>query len=81
MRIATAAPAADDGDDEFPPRQRSGVDALRAMIVEVLQARFGSPIPAEIVEHLDSTNDVEALKRIAIRAMRVANIDDLLGKG
>ncbi len=80
MRIATAAPAADDWDDDEP---RRGADsaarseaAMRELLEAMVTAKFGLP-PTDISARLQSLT-AEELKSLSVSLLTAASWDELL---
>ena len=76
MRIATAAPAADDGDDDKPGRRQRATEVLRRVLLDMATAKFGDrPVGAR--SRLSELSRREIL-RLVVRLGDVTSWEEFL---
>ena len=80
MRIATAAPAADDGDDDLPGRRDASAAnrdvATRAFLLRLGKVKFGKP-PPDVSARLHELT-LEEMELVAIRLLTASSWEELL---
>ncbi len=76
MRIATAAPAADDGDDEFPQRRQRAAEVLRRVLLDMATAKFGDR-PVGVRSRLNELSRREIV-RLVVRLRDVTSWEEFL---